>query len=212
MTARGRLAALVAAALACAPQPPRAQEANPGATRAVTILAPREAPAPGADNPAGLNVEILPAERIPLGAKVTFRVGARKSGYLILLEVDASGKVTQRFPNLYSMALPAGANDKSNLITPARPTLIPNRLNPFAAFEYVAEPPAGAGFFAALLSPRPVQFVDLPDVPQQLLGTPQAEAFLIEEARRLRVVGRDDKSAPADPGWSFAFAPYAITP
>ncbi|WP_395665434.1 DUF4384 domain-containing protein [Methylocella sp.] len=202
---RARLATLIGLAILAA-APARAE----GATRAVTLVSPQKpSTAGGPENPAGLTIEISPGEHIPLGSKVAFRVSARAPGYLILIEADAAGKVTQRYPNIYSMALPAGAGERSNLLQPGRPALIPNRFNPFAAFEYVAEPPAGSGLFVALLSPSPVHVVDLPDVPAELRDPRQAKAFLVEAARRLRIAG---DGGLKDPRWSIATQPYEITP
>jgi hypothetical protein len=187
-----------------------------GPTRNVTIVNPPAAPPKPeqyeAENAAGVALDILPADQFPVGARVGFRVTAKKAGYLILVDVDAAGKVTQRYPNLYSMALPAGASENANLVEPGRTVSVPNPANPFAHFEYVAEAPAGQGLIVALLSQRPVHVVDLPDVPPEMLGTKAAVKFLCEAARALRIAGRDGAAPLADPEWSFAFKPYSIGP
>lgn len=183
-----------------------------GVTRAVTVVTPSKQEQLDPDNPAGMTIDILPGEEFAIGSKVGFRVGAQKPGYLVLVDVDASGKVTQRYPNLYSMALPAGASEKANLLQPGRIVSIPDNFNPFAHFEYVAEAPAGKGMILALLSPKPVHVVDLPDVPQDMVGTRAAVAFLYDAAKRLRIADRDGKAPLADPNWSFAVKSYSITP
>lgn len=208
-----RLATLAkSAALAVAAGLGGAAALAQGATRNVTIVGPAQPAAAEADNPAGVAIEILPADQFPVGAKVQFRVTAKKPGYLILVDVDAAGKVTQRYPNLYSMALPAGASEKANLVEPGKTVAIPNAANPFAHFEYIAEPPAGPGLIVALLSPRPVHVVDLPDVPPDQLGAEAAAQFIREAARSLRIAGRDPDAPLADPQWSFAAKAYAILP
>jgi hypothetical protein len=188
-----------------------------GATRNVTIVAPPSVAPPKpdefeAENAAGVTIDILPADQFAIGAKVGFRVTVKKPGYLILVDVDSTGKVTQRFPNLYSMAIPAGASENANLVEAGKTVAIPNLANPFAHFEYVAEAPAGPGLIVALLSPKPVHVVDLPDVPRDLLGTKAAAGFLCDAARTLRIAGRDGGAPLADPEWSFAFKSYSITP
>ena len=55
-------------------------------------------------NPAEVAVEILPGPNIVLGSKVSFRVTAKKAGYLILIDVDAAGKLSQIYPNSMSLA------------------------------------------------------------------------------------------------------------
>ncbi|VTZ48153.1 conserved exported hypothetical protein [Methylocella tundrae] len=183
-----------------------------GVTRNVTVVNPSSLSEVNADNAAGVAIDILPSDQFAIGAKVVFRVTTKKPGYLILVDVDASGKVTQRYPNLYSMALPAGASENANLVQPGKPVAIPDLSNPFAHFEYIAEAPAGQGLILALLSPKPVHVVDLPDVPQEMIGTNAAANFLYDAARRLRIAGRDAGAPLADPQWSFAVKSYSITP
>ncbi len=208
----GRGSTKMGAALAAALSLCSAAACAQGATRNVTVVTPLKLQDAGADNPAGVAIDILPADQLAIGSKVTFRVTTKKPGYLILVDVDASGKVTQRYPNLYSMTLPAGASDNANLVQPGKPAVIPDLSNPFAHFEYVAEAPTGPGLIVALLSPKPVQVVDLPDVPPNMLGEKTAVDFLFDAARRLRIAGRDGEGGLADPQWSFAVRPYAITP
>jgi hypothetical protein len=123
-----------------------------GATRNVTVVSPPAEDRIEAENAAGVAIDILPADQFPIGSKVVFKVTAKKPGYLILVDVDAAGKVTQRYPNLYSMALPAGASENANLLEPGKTVAIPNPANPFAHFEYIAEAPAGPGMTNAPLA------------------------------------------------------------
>ena len=161
------------------------------ATRGVTVVSPLKADQFEAEDAAGVTLDILPANQFAIGAKVSFKVTTKKAGYLILVDVDGAGKVTQRYPNLYSMAIPAGASENANLVEPGKTVSIPNPANPFAHFEYIAEPPPGQGMIVALLSPKPVHVVDLPDVPQDIVGTKAAVDFLCDAARSLRIAGRD---------------------
>src|SRR5271166_1292015 len=208
----GSQSTYITAALAAALSLCGAAACAQGATRNVTIVAPLKLDRANADNAAGIAIDILPADQFAIGSKVGFRVTAKKPGYLILVDVDAAGKVTQRYPNLYSMALPAGASENANLVEPGKAVAIPDLSNPFAHFEYVAEAPVGQGLIIVLLSPKPVHVVDLPDVPQEKLGTQAAVDFLFDAARRLRIAGRDPAAGLADPQWSFAVKPYSITP
>jgi hypothetical protein len=182
------------------------------ATRGVTVVGPLKADQFEAEDAAGVTIDILPADQFAIGAKVSFKVTTKKAGYLILVDVDGAGKVTQRYPNLYSMAIPAGASENANLVEPGKTVSIPNPANPFAHFEYIAEPPPGQGMIVALLSPKPVHVVDLPDVPQDIVGTKAAVDFLCDAARSLRIAGRDASAPLADPQWSFAVKSYSIIP
>lgn len=183
-----------------------------GKTRAVTIIGPIEPRATSLSNTAGLTIDILPDAKIELGERLAIKIGAKKPGYLILVDVDATGKVTQIYPNLHSMRIPQGASPTSNFVEPGRPVSIPDPRNPFANFEFVAEPPTGRGMIVALLSAEPVHVVDLPDVPQDRLAGKAAAGFLQEAAGSLKIAPQDVVARLTDPHWSFAALAYSIGP
>lgn len=183
-----------------------------GKARAVTVIGPIQARVATLANAAGVSIDILPTPRIEVGQKLEVKVSTRKPGYLILVDVDATGKVTQIYPNLHSMQIPQGASVTSNLLQPGQPVSVPDPRNPFAHFEFVAEPPSGRGMIVALLSTKPVQVVDLPDVPQDRLDTEAAAEFLQQAASELKIALQDRTPALADPQWSFAAAGYSIGP
>jgi hypothetical protein len=160
-------------------------------------------------NPAELSIEILPGPEISIGTKVSLRVSTKKQGYLVLVDVDPSGKLTQIYPNPLSLMNAPGGRQNSNLIKPGKPVLIPNPADPYAGFEFVASPPEGTAMVAALLSDRPVQMIDLPDVPVNLAGQAAALTYLSNMAQELRI-------ASGEPGrlqevrWSVDAKFYAI--
>src|SRR5216684_8655082 len=47
------------------------------------------------ENSAGVSVDLLPKLEVSVGSKIGFRIATKKTGYLILLDVDASGRLTQ---------------------------------------------------------------------------------------------------------------------
>jgi hypothetical protein len=216
-------AALVAPACA---QPAFEEDDN---TRAVRILegSPQAAPEPSvqaappmsggelptvqlkADNPAGLSIEILPGPELRAGAAVAFRVTSRKRGYLLLVDVDANGKLTQIYPNRNSL-LGERARESSNLIKPGQTVTVPDRKNPWAGFEFVASPPEGVAMVVAILSDLPVQMIDLPDVPVQFTGRAAALQYLTELARDLRVPNAAASGALQEAKWSFDAKFYLI--
>jgi hypothetical protein len=62
----------------------------------------------------------------------------------------------------------------------------------------------------AILSDRPVQMVDLPDVPISMLGSASAIDYLTKMASGLRIPGPDGSGRLDEPHWSFDAKFYAI--
>jgi len=159
-------------------------------------------------NAAGLAMQILPGPDIAIGSQVSIQVSSRKPGYLILVDIDVNGRLAQIYPNPMSLMLPGGIRENLNLLRPGKPMQIPDPQNPFAGFQLVASPPAGTAMVLALLSERPVQLIDLPDVPAQLLGSASAADYLSKIANELRIPGVADRLDEAH--WSFDVKFYAI--
>jgi hypothetical protein len=194
--------------------------------RSVTILpepqgAPQSTPAPSVppmslellnstlkvENTAGVAVDLIPKLEVFAGSKVGFRVSTKKSGYLILLDIGASGKLTQIFPN--PTAVTRGVSDLLNLIKPGRPLTIPQLGTSYAGVEFVAQPPTGMAMAVALLSDKPVQVVDLPDTPPPGLGPSDALKYVRDQARALRVPSSDGGQLE-QPNWSIDGKLYLI--
>jgi hypothetical protein len=161
-----------------------------------------------ADNPAGLELAILPDLELTAGAKVTLRVTTKKQGYLILVDVDPSGKLTQIYPNRHTLERRDNP-EMLNLIKPGQPVTIPNPSNPYAGFEFVASPPAGVAMLVAILSDKPVHIMDLPDISPPQTGQVAFDQ-LLEVARRLRIAREDGNAALEEPTWSFDAKLYVV--
>jgi len=159
-------------------------------------------------NTAGLAMQILPGPDIVVGSQVSFQISSKKPGYLILLDVDATGKLTQIYPN--PMSLTGGTRENSNFLRPGKLFRIPDRSNVFSGFEFIASPPAGTAMVVAILSDRPVQKVDLPDVPASLLGSPSAVDYLTKVANELRIPDAGGTGRFDEAHWSFDAKFYAI--
>ncbi|MBY5568339.1 trypsin-like serine protease [Rhizobium leguminosarum] len=160
------------------------------------------------DNEGGVAVDVLPGTSVGIGDKVAMRVSTKKSGYLILVDIDASGKLTQLYPNKRSMGLKPSAKSGDNRLDPARPVVVPDARNPYTGFEYVVEGPAGVGMVVAILSDKPIEVLDLPDVPTPLVGQRAAFNYVYDLARSLRIVGDDENGAQGK--WSFDSKFYRI--
>jgi hypothetical protein len=158
------------------------------------------------ENSAGVSLDLIPNLEVIAGSKIGFRITTKKPGYLILVDVDASGKLTQIFPN--ATAATQGTRDTSNLVRPGRPLTIPQLGTPYASFEFVAEPPAGIAMVVALLSDKPVQVVDLPDAPAPSFAPGDTLKYVRDQARTLRVPS--EGGGLQQPNWSFDGKFYLI--
>jgi uncharacterized protein DUF4384 len=161
-----------------------------------------------ADNPAGLELAILPDLELAAGTRVTLRVATRKQGYLVLVDVDPTGKLTQIFPNRHTLERRDNP-EMLNLIKPGQPVTIPNQHNPYAGFEFVASPPAGVAMLVAILSDKPVHILDLPDISPPQAGQAAFDQ-LLQVARGLRIAREDGNQALEEPIWSFAAKLYFV--
>jgi hypothetical protein len=178
------------------------------APRSVTILpdipeAPAATRAPGisstrlellnstvkVENSAGVSVDLLPKLEVSVGSKIGFRIATKKTGYLILLDVDASGRLTQIFPN--PTAATHGRRDAANLIRPGRPLTLPQLGTPYRGANFVADLPAGIAMVVALLSDKPVHVVDLPDTPPPGFAPGDTLKYVRDQARTLKVPNPD---------------------
>jgi Domain of unknown function (DUF4384) len=161
-------------------------------------------------NPAGLAMQILPGPDIAVGSQVSFQISSKKAGYLILVDVEATGKLVQIYPNPMAFRSPAGVRENSNLLRPGKPLRIPDRENLYSGFDFIASPPSGTAMVIAILSDRPVQMVDLPDVPVSLAGSASAVEYLTKLANGLRIPDANGNGRLEEAHWSFDAKFYAI--
>jgi hypothetical protein len=159
------------------------------------------------ENSAGVSLDLFPKLEVPAGSKIGFRISTRKTGYLILLDVDASGRLTQVFPN--PTAATHGLRDATNLVRPGRPLTIPQFGTPYAGFNFVADLPAGIAMMVALLSDKPVQVVDLPDTPPPGFAPGDTLKYVRDQARTLKVPNPDGGRLE-QPNWSIDGKFYLI--
>jgi hypothetical protein len=160
-------------------------------------------------NSAEVAVELVPGQDVAPGSRVSFRVTTKKPGYLILVDVDPSGKLTQIYPNRMSL-MASGGRQNSNHVRPGKPVAIPNTTDPYAGFEFIVSPPSGTGLVVAFLSDVPVQMIDLPDIPSSVMGQASALTYLAQVASELRIPQGDGVGRLQEARWSFDAKFYSI--
>ena len=157
-------------------------------------------------NPAEVAIEMLPGQSLSVGSRVTFHISTRKGGYLVLIDVDAHGKLTQIYPNTTSLLRVTRPN--GNYIKPGGSLIIPLATDPYGGFEYVVSPPSGRAMVVAVLSPEPVQILDLPDIPD-VSNQLDALTHLAKSVGELRIPdGNAGRLREAQ--WSFDAKAYTI--
>jgi Domain of unknown function (DUF4384) len=157
-------------------------------------------------NTARVSLEMSPDRSVGVGTKVSFRVTTKKPGYLLLIDIDANGNMSQIFPSPEMIVQSQDA--ARNFIKPGEELLIPNAEARKRGFDYVITPPTGEAAVVAILSERRVQILDLPDTQR-----PRTEAetigYLTGWTSGLRVP--DPGTGKLQPSnWSFDIKPYSI--
>jgi hypothetical protein len=160
-------------------------------------------------NTANVSLQMTPGQSVSVGTRVSFRVTTRKPGYLLLVDIDPGGKMSQIFPSPEMVAQAPEA--ATNFIKPGDELLIPNAAARKNGFEYVITAPAGDAAVVAILSDRRVQLLDLPDNAQTARTGAEAAGLLAGWTRELRVPDGDSGKLQASQ-WSFDVKPYSIAP
>jgi hypothetical protein len=195
------------------PAPTPTAVAPAAATTPAAVTAPASPPAPvdpgtgKVANSAELSIEMIPGQTVSVGSRVSFRVSSKKAGYLVLVDVDATGRLTQIYPNTASLVRTSRPN--GNYIKPGGTLTIPLATDPYAGgVQYVVTPPNGQAMIVAILSAQPVQILDLPDIPPDISGQSGMLAYLAKWTRELRIP--DDSSQLREARWSFNAKSYTI--
>ncbi len=166
-------------------------------------------------NTAGLTVAFDQGPTVAAGQSVNVRVSTNAPGYLYLIDQSTDGKVTQLYPNMYSMGGKtasrnnfAGAPGQPTLL-PGQPMVIPNPRNPYESFIYKISPPIGQGKLVAILADRPLDDMQTPQAPRTMETRREVVSYL---ALLLSSVQKSRADAPdgAQPRVSVAIFPYTI--
>jgi hypothetical protein len=157
-------------------------------------------------NTAGVSLQMSPGQSVSVGTQISFRVTTRKPGYLLLIDIDANGNMSQIFPSPEMIVQSQDA--ARNFIKPGEELLIPNSEARKRGFDYVITPPTGEAAVVAILSERRVQILDLPDT-QKPRTEAETISYLTGWTSGLRVP--DPGTGKLQPSnWSFDIKPYSI--
>ncbi len=153
------------------------------------------------DNPVQAKLEILPSAAFRLGEVMQIRVTSPRDGYLVVLDLDARGQVTQIFPNQFSDK--AG---KQNRIVANRPITIPDA---YYGFQFRAREPVGRGQLLAIVSEDPVPLDSLLNQHKDLQVIARPETYLTALVQPLRQPWTGDRFN-RQVAWSLVKVKYEI--
>jgi hypothetical protein len=154
-------------------------------------------------NSAEVTVEVLPSPTVQVGSNVSFKITTKKAGYVVLVDVDATGHLTQIYPNTALIGRTTSLN--KNYVKAGGKFTIPLASEPY---KYVVSPPTGQAMIVAILGAQPVQILDLPDMPPDLKEKSDMLGYLAKWVAQLRIPDHSDKWQEAK--WSFAAKAYNI--
>jgi hypothetical protein len=158
-------------------------------------------------NTANVSLQMSPDRSVSVSTKISFRVKTKKPGYLLLVDIDANGNMSQIFPSPEMIAQSQEA--AMNLIKPGEELLIPNLAAKQRGFEYVITAPTGDATIVAILSDRRVQIIDLPDKVEKPQSASETISSLVRWTNELRVP--DPGTGKLQPSnWSFDIRQYSI--
>ncbi|MGY0575464.1 DUF4384 domain-containing protein [Bradyrhizobium sp. RDM12] len=188
--------------------PPESPHASPAITPSLwRIQITRGQAGAVPSNSANVSLEILPGPTVEVGGKVSFGVTSRKKVYLILVDVDAEGRMSQIFP---TPELVEQSDERDiNLVKPGVQFVVPTPAARQRGFEYVVAPPTGSAIMVAILSERRVQLIDLPDLPRKLQSQADALSYLAAWTSELRVPDSASGRLVSN-NWSLDVKSYSI--
>ena len=147
-----------------------------------------------------IRLTLEPGPRLEVGAEHDILVESDRDGHLLLLDIDAAGKLTQIFPNAHSIA--GGVPDR---IKAGEPVRLPGS---GAGFRFRALPPAGRGLLIAVVSDGDARLRNLASRYKELSVVPRPRAYLVETGEALL----GGAAAGGDGGWLATVLTYEIVP
>lgn len=146
-------------------------------------------------------LEILPGPSFRLGEVMQIRVTSPRDGYLVVLDLNARGQVTQIFPNEFS-----DKTGKKNQIYANRPITIPDATY---SFRFFAREPVGRGQLLAIVSEDPAPLDSLLAQHKDLQVIARPEAYLTALNEQLRQPWTGDRFN-RQVAWSLVQVGYEI--
>lgn len=153
------------------------------------------------DNAAQIKIEVLPKDHVSSGEDIRFRVTSEKPGFLILLDINADGEVTQLVPNDVM-----AKHGRSAKMSSGQPVTIPDA---YYGFKFTASEPYGEGTLLAIVTEDKVNLDSLLDANRAMSVVAKPRQYLAELTASLLKIWHDDEQNRAL-NWSLATQKYTI--
>ncbi len=152
-------------------------------------------------NHADVAIRMHPGGHLRLGQEFQISVSSREPGYLVLLDINAHGEVTQLIPNNFMDQ--AG---RTRFIRPRGRIVIPDD---YYGFAFEAAEPVGHGTLVAIVTEDEVALKSLLDQHRAIEVVAAPNSFLADLSHKLMAIwNKDETNRPAN--WSLATLKYEI--
>jgi Domain of unknown function (DUF4384) len=158
------------------------------------------------ENSSDVSIETTAGRTVDVGTEMLFRVSVSKPGYIMLVDIDSQGKMSQIYPR--PELLSRFNKVDINLVKPGDQIQIPSDEQKRQGFKYVVSPPTGSSAVVVILSEKRVQLLDLPEVLQGVKTQADMISALSKWMDELRIPDATGKLVQTN--WSIAVKPYSI--
>ncbi len=131
-----------------------------------------------------VELRIEPGTELTVGEAVDIVVRSDRDGHLVLLDIDAAGRMVQIFPNRFSER-----NEVPDRIRAGEPLRIPGAKG---GFRFSIAPPLGEGRLMAIVAERSLQLTGPVSRHKDLDAVEHPRAYLVELYEALRAAGGAD--------------------
>ena len=151
-----------------------------------------------------VRIRMIPGPRVGIGEEIQVVVESERNGYLVLVDVDAAGRLVQLYPNEFAVR-----GGEPEPVRAGQPFVVPGSL---AGFRYRATYPAGRGMLIAVVSEESAPLRNMAFRHKDLSVVSRPEAYLVElaEALRLRGVAAEADGSISGNGWMAGKLDYEI--
>ena len=151
-----------------------------------------------------VRVGLRPGPQVRIDEEISVVVESNRDGYLVLLDVDAAGRLVQVFPNEHSITSRDGRRIRAGELV-----ILPDRQDDF---RFRATHPAGRGVLIAIVADQGPPLQSLVSRHKDLSVIAKPEAYLVELAEALRTAGSAAPEPAPGNDWAVGQLEYQTVP